>query len=80
MIDSSKHREETARKIIMLRKSKGWSQSQIANRIKIPKSRYGSYEEARAVVPYLIIRDLCKAYGITLDEFENLLLIEKEQV
>lgn len=72
MTDANNHKETTARKIIQLRESREWSQMQIANKIKIPRNRYASYELRRAIIPHSVIEDLCEAYGITMDDFKKL--------
>lgn len=72
MIDTAQQKEITARKIKLLRKQRRWSQTQIANKLKITRSRYTSFESARIKAPYHIIRDLCNTYGITLDQYEQM--------
>lgn len=75
MVDSAQHKEVNARKLIFLRKKFGKSQKQIADKLHIKRERYDSYEDARSVAPYRVIRDLCNFYKITLDEFENLKIL-----
>ena len=71
-MDNQKAKEETARKIIYLRKERCWSQAQIARKISIPRPRYASYEERRAIIPHETIKRICAAYKITIDEFERM--------
>jgi transcriptional regulator with XRE-family HTH domain len=79
MTDAQQSREATARKLIYLRKNqgKGKSQAQIAKKIGIPRTRYASYELARAIVPYSVIKSLCGVYCITLDRFEEINITPK---
>ncbi len=61
-----------AKKLEYYRKLKRWSQSQVAKKIGILRNRYVNYECARTTTPYHIIRDLCRLYQISVDEFEKL--------
>lgn len=72
MINADQHKEETARKIKILRKLHRFSQSQVSNRLRIPRERYASYESGKAITPYLTIVNICSSYKITMDEFHNL--------
>lgn len=72
MKEISQSKEITAEKITFLRKRKHWTQTQIANKIKITRSRYASFESTRIEADFQTISDLCEVYGITLDEFKNL--------
>jgi|GEM_PF-6119346 len=78
MIDIQHDREQVARKIKFIRKLKKWSQTQLANKINIPRQRLASYEEGRAVCPFRIVKALCVVYEISLNDFEDIVLIEKE--
>ena len=71
MIDASRSKEITARKLIYFRRAKRLSQSQAAKKIGISRSRYANFESSRSIIPYHIIRDICNAYQISLSEFEN---------
>lgn len=72
MVDPAQHKETTARKLIFLRKQQRRSQTQIAFKIGVTRSRYTSFETGRVVTPHHIIEVLCVAYGISLDDFQKL--------
>lgn len=72
MINAQQHKEETARKLEFLRNCKEWSQEQISKKIKIKRSTYAYYELGKNIVPHLVIKAICSAYGITLNDFDNI--------
>ena len=71
MIDNSQQTEINARRLILLRKLKGWTIAQAAIKMGIPRPRMASYEQRRAIIPFETIRRACIVYGITLDEFQS---------
>lgn len=72
MTDANFHKEHVARKLILLREQKKWSQTQVANKLKIPRTRYAQYELRRSIVPHAVIETLCEVYEITMDDFKKI--------
>ncbi len=51
-----------------LRKLRGWTQEEFANKLKIKRSLIGAYEEERAEPRLDILENLCSIFKLTLDE------------
>ncbi len=51
-----------------LRKLKGWTQEEFANRLDIKRSLVGAYEEERAEPKLEAMERICKIFKITLDD------------
>lgn len=52
-----------------LRKLRGWTQEEFANKLGIKRSLVGAYEEERAEPKLEAMEQICKLYKITLDDF-----------
>ena len=52
-----------------LRKLKGWTQEEFANKLNIKRSLVGAYEEERAEPKLEAMEQICKMFKITLDDF-----------
>lgn len=51
-----------------LRKLRGWTQEEFANKLKIKRSLIGAYEEERAEPRLDILENVCSMFKLTLDE------------
>lgn len=51
-----------------LRKLKGWTQEEFANRLGIKRSLIGAYEEERAEPRLEVLENVCSIFKLTLDE------------
>lgn len=51
-----------------LRKQKGWTQDEFANRVQIKRSLVGAYEEDRAEPKLEVLQALCEIFNLTLEE------------
>lgn len=51
-----------------LRKLRGWTQDQFANKLKIKRSLVGAYEEDRAQPRLEVLQTVCTIFKLTLDE------------
>lgn len=58
-----------------LRKLRGWTQEQFANKLNIKRSLLGAYEEERAEPRLDILQNICRLFKLSLDD---LLLKELE--
>jgi len=52
-----------------LRKLRGWTQEEFANRLRIKRSLLGAYEEERAEPRLEVMESICEIFKLTLDEF-----------
>ena len=52
-----------------LRKLRGWTQEEFANRLHIKRSLLGAYEEERAEPRLEVMETICEIFKLTLDEF-----------
>ena len=52
-----------------LRKLRGWTQEEFANKLEIKRSLVGAYEEERAEPKLEAMERICKIFKITLDDF-----------
>ena len=53
--------------IRFLRRYKGWTQEQLAERLGIKRPLIGAYEEGRAVPKLLVIQQISLLFGISID-------------
>ncbi|NNV54664.1 XRE family transcriptional regulator [Limnovirga soli] len=51
-----------------LRKLRGWTQEEFANKLKIKRSLIGAYEEERAEPRLDVLENLCSIFKLSLDE------------
>lgn len=51
-----------------LRKLRGWTQEEFANKLKIKRSLVGAYEEERAEPRLEVLEQICSIYKLSLDE------------
>jgi len=51
-----------------LRKLRGWTQEEFANKLKIKRSLVGAYEEERAEPRLDVLENLCNIFKLSLDE------------
>lgn len=51
-----------------LRKLRGWTQDEFANKLKIKRSVIGSYEEARAEPRLDVMESICNIFKLSLDD------------
>src|SRR6476661_7618842 len=51
-----------------LRKLRGWTQEEFANKLKIKRSLVGAYEEERAEPRLNVLENLCSIFKLSLDE------------
>jgi len=63
--------ELVAQNIKYLRKVKGLTQDQLADKIGVNRAMIGSYEENRAVPKLSGLRVMAHYFGVTIDEFVN---------
>ncbi len=59
---------EAGKNLKYLRKLRGWTQEEFANKLKIKRSLLGAYEEARAEPRIEVLETVSKIFKITLDE------------
>ncbi len=52
-----------------LRKLRGWTQEEFANKLKIKRSLVGAYEEERAEPRLDVMESICHIFKLSLDEF-----------
>ena len=57
-----------------LRTAKNLTQSQLADRLKLPQSYVSKYETGERRLDFIETSDVCDALGIGLDEFAGLFL------
>lgn len=58
-----------ARNLKYLRRLRGWTQEEFANRLHIKRSLLGAYEEERAEPRLDVMETICDIFKMTLDEF-----------
>ncbi len=58
-----------ARNLKYLRRLRGWTQEEFANRLHIKRSLLGAYEEERAEPRLDVMETICDIFKLTLDEF-----------
>jgi len=58
-----------ARNLKYLRRLRGWTQEEFANRLHIKRSLLGAYEEERAEPRLEVMETICDIFKLTLDEF-----------
>ena len=58
-----------ARNLKYLRRLRGWTQEEFANRLHIKRSLLGAYEEERAEPRLDVMETICEIFKMTLDEF-----------
>src|SRR6187549_365920 len=51
-----------------LRKLRGWTQEEFANKLKIKRSLIGAYEEERAEPRLEVLENICSIFKLSLDE------------
>ena len=51
-----------------LRKQRGWTQEEFANRLNIKRSLLGAYEEERAEPRYEVLEAVCDLFKLTMDD------------
>ncbi|MBM3413437.1 MAG: LexA family transcriptional regulator [Bacteroidetes bacterium] len=51
-----------------LRKQRGWTQEEFANRLNIKRSLLGAYEEERAEPRYEVLEGVCDLFKLTMDD------------
>jgi len=52
-----------------LRKTKGWTQSELARQLGVKRSLIGAYEEGRADPRLSFLQHICEKFGYSLDQF-----------
>ncbi|WP_457833195.1 helix-turn-helix transcriptional regulator, partial [Staphylococcus aureus] len=52
-----------------LRKLRGWTQEEFANKLKVKRSLIGAYEEERAEPKLEVMELVCSIFKITLEDF-----------
>lgn len=52
-----------------LRKLRGWTQEEMANKLKIKRSLVGAYEEERAEPRLEVMEQICSIFKLTLEDF-----------
>jgi transcriptional regulator with XRE-family HTH domain len=52
-----------------LRKLRGWTQEEFANKLKIKRSLLGAYEEERAEPRLEVTEDICNIFKLSMEEF-----------
>jgi transcriptional regulator with XRE-family HTH domain len=52
-----------------LRKLRGWTQEEMANKLKIKRSLVGAYEEERAEPRLEVMESICSIFKLTLEDF-----------
>lgn len=57
----------TAEKLLMLRQSRGLTQTDLAAVLQTSQQYYGKYETGKRPLPAMHIVTLCKFYGISAD-------------
>ncbi|NOT73391.1 MAG: helix-turn-helix transcriptional regulator [Cyclobacteriaceae bacterium] len=55
--------------IHFLREKRGWTQTQLAEKIGVSKSMIGAYEEFRSVPLLVVTKKLALVFDVSLDEF-----------
>src|SRR6056297_1642049 len=69
--------ESIGQNIKHLRKSKGLTQGELAQKIGVNRAMIGSYEESRAVPKLSVLQNLAHYFSITIDEMINKKLWEQ---
>lgn len=59
---------QASKNLKYLRKLRGWTQEEFANKLKIKRSLLGAYEEERAEPKIEVMEIVCKMFKLTLDE------------
>ncbi len=54
-----------------LRKKRGYTQAEVAEKVGIKRTTYNSYENSKTVPPYDIVEKLADLYDVTIQEFDN---------
>lgn len=62
------YRKALGKRLASLRNERDLSQEGIARKLKIKRSRWGSYEEGRAEPPLFILQKIVNIFNLTLDE------------
>lgn len=62
-----------------LRKQKGMTQGDLADKLDVKRSLIGSYEEGRGVPKLTVIRQMAELFGVSLDELLSCDLSKEEQ-
>lgn len=52
-----------------LRKLRGWTQEEFANKLKIKRSLVGAYEEERAEPRLEVVKEICQIFKLSLEDF-----------
>ncbi len=63
------YRKWIARKLQELRHKRNFTQFDVAFKLQINESTYRAYEASRAEPSVMIIKEVCKIYKLTLDQF-----------
>lgn len=56
------------RNLEALRKRNGWTQKELAEKLNIPKSRVGAYEELRSVISLELAEQISDLFKIGIDK------------
>ena len=71
MLDPETYREEVVdmlgARIAALRRESGWSQAELAERIRVSPSAMGMYEQGRREPPVEVLVSLARELGVTID-------------
>ena len=51
-----------------LRRLRGWTQEEFANKLKIKRSLVGAYEEERAEPRLEVLQNICSIFKLSLDD------------
>jgi len=75
MARSIPHSQKEALKALLrgLRKDRGWSQAELAKKLRQPQSYVSRYELGERRLDILELRQLCKAFDLSLRDFVDLL-------
>ena len=57
------------RNLKYLRKLRGWTQEEFANKLKIKRSLVGAYEEERAEPKLEVMEQVCSIFKLSLEDF-----------
>ena len=71
MLDPETYREEVVdmlgARIAALRRESGWSQAELAERLRVSPSAMGMYEQGRREPPVEVLVSLARELGVTID-------------